>query len=350
MAPRQRTREDVPETDLRESPTMSDIRRILVAVKDPWARSLPAMEKATTLARSLGAKVRLFHANSEPLYIDVSQANGYDLPQLERTQLARPSRRLEALARRLASGGIAADWAVEWDFPVYEAVIRAARRFDADLIVAERHSTSHRFSWLLHFTDFELLRLSPVPVLLVKTPKPYRRPRILAAVDPSHAFSKPIKLDREILSCASTLGRALHGQLHAINAFDPLPIGRLPTGLAIAEAAQAIERDAETRARKMLDRTLRGANIPQSRRHMVARHPIDAIESVTRDIDADVVVMGAISRSGLKRLTIGNTAERVLDHLPCDVLIVKPRHFANRVPPARRGAQIVAVSPIQGAT
>ena len=328
---------------------MSDIRRILVAIKDPWAQSLPAMEKAAQLARALGAKLRLFHAKSEPLYVDVSQANGHDLVQLERTELARPSRWLEALAQRLTKSGIAADWSVDWDFPAYEAVIRAARRFDADLVVADRHLTSHRFSWLLHFTDFELLRLSPMPVLLVKTPKRFRRPRILAAVDPGHAFSKPIKLDREILGCAAILARALHGRLHAVNAFDPLPIGRLPTGVALAEAAQTIEIAAEKRARQALDRTLSGIHIPQSRRHMVARHPIDAIESVTREIAADVVVMGAISRSGLKRLAIGNTAERVLDRLPCDVLVVKPRHFANRVPRTRRGAQIVAVSPIQAA-
>lgn len=326
---------------------MSDIRRILVAVKDPWAPSLPAMEKAAQLAQALGAKIRLFHAKSEPLYIDVSQANGYDLPQIERQALGRPVRRLEALAQRLSSSGIAADFAVDWDFPAYEAVIRAARRYNADLIVADRHLTSHRFSWLLHFTDFELLRLSTVPVLLVKSAKKYRRPRILAAVDPSHAFSKPVKLDREILGCASVLARALHGQLHAVNAFNPLPIGMLPTDLALTGAVQTIEVGAEKRARQTLDRTLRGTNIPQARRHIVARHPIDAIEDVTREIDADVLVMGAISRSGLKRLAVGNTAERVLDHLKCDVLIVKPRRFANRVPRAGRGAQIVAVSSIQ---
>jgi nucleotide-binding universal stress UspA family protein len=34
--------------------------------------------------------------------------------------------------------------------------------------------------------------------------------------------------------------------------------------------------------------------------------------------------MGAMSRSGLKRIFIGNTAEQVLDSLQSDVLIVKP--------------------------
>jgi universal stress protein E len=42
--------------------------------------------------------------------------------------------------------------------------------------------------------------------------------------------------------------------------------------------------------------------------------------------------MDAVSRSRLKRIVIGNTAERVLDHLPCDVLIVKPLDFATDLP------------------
>jgi universal stress protein E len=42
------------------------------------------------------------------------------------------------------------------------------------------------------------------------------------------------------------------------------------------------------------------------------------------DVDAAVVVMGAISRNRWKRLFIGATAERTLEHLPCDLLIVKP--------------------------
>ena len=55
---------------------------------------------------------------------------------------------------------------------------------------------------------------------------------------------------------------------------------------------------------------------------------------------SSIVVMGAISRSGLKAAFIGNTAERVLDDLPCDLLVVKPQRFANRVPRTKRGVRI----------
>jgi hypothetical protein len=52
--------------------------------------------------------------------------------------------------------------------------------------------------------------------------------------------------------------------------------------------------------------------------------------------------MGAVSRSRLVRPVIGNTAERVIDQVDCDVLIVKPAGFQvptqlqRRRPAARR--------------
>jgi universal stress protein E len=33
--------------------------------------------------------------------------------------------------------------------------------------------------------------------------------------------------------------------------------------------------------------------------------------------------MGAVSRSRLRELFVGSTAERILDHLPCDVLVIR---------------------------
>jgi len=326
---------------------MSSIRRILIAVKDPWARSLPALAKATQLAHALGARVQLFHALSTPLYLEVAELEGMSLPKLEERQHTRAMRRLEVLARRLGKAGVRAQSAVEWDFPPHEAVIRAARAFDADLIVAERHGTAHHLPWLLRFTDFELLRLAPAPVLLIKTRRAYDRPSILAAVDPTHAYSKPLKLDREILRCAEQVTRALRGSLHAVFAYDPVPPIAMEPGLALVRAMEAIATASEARARKALAQILNGASIPAARRHVIPRHPVDAIGQAVARFDCSIVVMGAVSRSGFKRLILGNTAERVFDELPCDVLVVKPKRFPSRVPRARRGPQLMTLPVIQ---
>ena len=48
---------------------MRTVRRILVAVKEPMAKPLPAVDKAAQLARAFGADIELFHAISSPRYL-----------------------------------------------------------------------------------------------------------------------------------------------------------------------------------------------------------------------------------------------------------------------------------------
>lgn len=121
----------------------------------------------------------------------------------------------------------------------------------------------------------------------------------------------------------------------------------LGNGWALAGVADEIATESGSHARKVLARTLNGASIPESRRHLVPRHPVDAIEETAAKVGCSIVVMGAISRSGLKRLVLGNTAERVFDDLSCDVLLVKPKRFATRVPRARRGPQLMALPVVE---
>ncbi len=209
------------------------------------------------------------------------------------------------------------------------------------IIVAERHATRHVAPWLLRFTDWELLRLSPVPVLLVKSPRAYRQPVVLAAVDPSHAFAKPSRLDDEILRQAQFLTAALGGTLHAVHAYVPMAADLAAVGDLTPDITERIEAHARAGAQAGLSRALQGTKIPRTRRHLASRHPVEAIVKVARDVRSAIVVMGGVSRSGLKRLFIGNTAERILDQLACDVLVVKPPRFASHVSRAKRETRLI---------
>ena len=331
---------------------MRAIRRILVAIKQTEARSLPIVAKAAQLARALGAEMELFHAIDAPLYTDVANSDRRAVKQLADYWCRQFAQQLDRAAARVRGADLKIATAVEWDYPGYEAIIRRAHRIAADLIIAECHGRRHVAPWLLHMTDWELLRLSPVPVLIVKSPRPYRHPVVLAAVDPSHAFAKPGRLDEEILQLGGALEEALRGTLHALHACTlPLPVGTPPIawtrGKMQAPAIQAeIEAKAVAQARPGFDRVMKSADIPRSRRHLVARHPIDAIPELARRTHCAIVVMGAVSRSGLKSIFIGNTAERVLDCLQCDLLVVKPQRFETRVPRAVRGVRIAAATPL----
>jgi universal stress protein E len=305
---------------------MRPIRRILVAVKDPGANTLPAVAKAARIARACGAHLELFHALKASVWANNPTAYETALLDLQLTSGQQYLQRLGRIAARLRLHGIQVTTAVEYDYPAHEAIVRHAKATSADLIVASRSAGS-----LLRLTDWELLRQSPIPVLLVKKSGPYRHPNVLAAVDPCHAHSKPAQLDLEILSAAEQISRALQGKLHAVHAYAPVVIGAAAASVSDSVAAR-LDGIAASNARTEFDRLLEGDTIPRARRHLVGNLPGRAINEVARRIHAQIVVMGALSRTGLKRLIIGNTAEKLLDDLPCDILIVKPAQFVCRVP------------------
>ncbi|MEP7314713.1 MAG: universal stress protein [Pseudomonadota bacterium] len=318
-------------------------RCILVAVKNPHSRALsPAVAKAAQIARASGAELQLFHAITAPVYVDMLVYQQTSIATFEKDLRADALRRLDLLAARLRKKGIKVSTAVMTDFPAYEAIIRQASRTQADLIVVEAHA-GHKVPWLLQLTDWELLRHSALPVLLVKNSRPYLHPAVLAAVDPTHAFAKSSKLDDDILSAATALSKEMRGTLHAVHAFPPLPTGMRPAEFTSRNITADLHDLGEATARKGFESALKQVSIPTSRRHLVGQHPVDAIKQVARATRCSIVVMGAISRSGLKRLFIGNTAEQVLDVLECDVLVVKHRGFKTGVGARRQGPKLLAM-------
>ena len=318
------------------------IRKILVAIKDAHARSHPSLAKAAQIARACGAELELFHDISTPVFVEV-----VGMPAALKA-VTRDGRRaalaaLERLAAPLRASGLSVHTSAEWDYPEHEAIIRRALRAGSDLIVTHCRAR-HRLPTLLGYTDWSLLRDSPVPVLMVKSNRAYRRPRILAAIDPLHRYSKPSGLDQNILLEAQTLGSALATEFDVVYAYRPRPLAPEGAAASVSRIAKTIEARARAAARAAIDRALRHTSVSAARRHLVEAHPVDAITATARRLPAAIVVMGAISRRGLKRLFIGNCAEQLLDELRCDLLVVKPTHFATGVPRSRRGVYLVSTT------
>jgi universal stress protein E len=165
---------------------------------------------------------------------------------------------------------------------------------------------------------------------------------VLAAVDPSHAHAKPARLDADILAAGAQFSVAMHGRLHAMHANNP-PFSTLALGDPAINAASIYMTYAalQQKGREDFVKFMKAMDIGPARQHLVDGTPAIAIPKVARSTNASLVVMGAVSRSGLRRLLIGNTAERVLGALPCDVLVLKPRSAKTRVAAAPRGMRIV---------
>lgn len=313
-------------------------RKVLVAVRDLDGHAAGLLQKATAVTATAG-RIELLHVLTGPLSVAIAgvRQSPEVFAQAMQATTEGARARLERLARSRALASRNASVHVTADYPIADAIVRRAREIGADLIVGG--TETHRFAarMLLANTDLELIREAPCPLLLVRPQGRYRRGAVIAAVDPFHAHDKPARLDARLLATARELARATGCDPHAFHAYVPLAALTSATMMQPVPAFPSARDEAEQRRRigRRLDALAKRANIPASRRHLRTGDVALQLADVARRTRAQIVVMGALSRSGLKRIFIGNTAERVLDRLPCDLCVVKPRGFRSRVP---RGA------------
>jgi universal stress protein E len=171
-----------------------------------------------------------------------------------------------------------------------------------------------------------------VPLLIVKGVRRAGHRPILAAIDPWHKNDKPASLDGRIVDAARTMAELQKVSLHSVHAYQPLM--DFVSGSAFAPVAIPVSARDEGAQTAMIRRHFKAFNaahhIAPRLSHLEMGDPMYVLPAVARSVKAQMVVMGAIARSRIDRLFIGSTAERVLDGLPCDVLIIRPKARGQR--------------------
>jgi universal stress protein E len=303
---------------------MSDFKftRIFVAIANPWAGITNAIRRASALAHKTGASIELFHAI--PSIVSAGMAHA-DAEHFTRMEAQESRRRLERTANRLRREEIIVNTYVQTGYPIHEAILRQVRLTKAELVVIEARKHNVFARLLLTQTDFELIRGCPVPLLIVKGRAAWRSPRILAALDPFHSNDKSSALDAEIVDAACAMADVVRGSVHAVHVYRRLDLSLLgvPIGPVLTDSIAAQEKAYKTAVHRRFVEAVSSYEIANGKTHLVCGDPATEIPALARSMRAGLVVMGATSRSGLKRIFIGNTAEHVLDSLKCDVLVVR---------------------------
>lgn len=233
---------------------------------------------------------------------------------------------VDELAECARNAGITVSTAILEQRPVGDGILARAQEIDACIVMkgTQFHSKAERS--ILVDTDWQLMRTCPYPLWLVKRAEIRENLLIVAAVDPTHAHDKPAALDQVIVDSAKVLAGQADGELHLFHSYERLAgIGAAAnrslkaTKLPIDEIDQRIRKD----HRRALDKLAEKNGIGAANTHQLPGRTRELLPTFVRGRKVDLVVMGALSRWGIKRMIIGSTAERVLDHLPCDVLIVR---------------------------
>ena len=302
---------------------MSFSRRIVVGIEMPKSRPWNA---ANLCGPSRMAVFHAFQAAGSSrlpltLVTVLPAPSGSWLKKPEELERVAASDRTEAeavlkeLCRKYASEAAASNAEIKiMRGSAWEELIRSVgNRPDSMLICGTRDEGTVR-RVLFGSTGLKLLRLAPGTVWLVKPREDDNDSTdIIAATDGG-------SVGADVIATAVPLAKSLNARLHIVHAVEG--------GDAPPEVLQQAEAVVHQQLANTDYRTLPfGVKV-----HIKSVSPDQCILDAVKEVNADLVVLGTSSKTGISGLLPGSTVERLLPELPCSVMAIKPEGFRSMLP------------------
>jgi universal stress protein E len=252
-----------------------------------------AIRVAGDLARKLGARLTLL---SVALYNPETET-------LEPTLGAEADRQAQASvdAAKAAVGAIECTTHVQRSADPARAIAETAETLRADVIVMGRRGRRGLARWMLGDATARVIGRAPCSVLVVPKAATMWQRRILVATDGSS-----------------------YGDAAAVSAGRLA--GRFGLPLSVVSAVTAgdnAERRQETQTAVDRVQAALGAEGVQVSGELLEGRPDQAILVAAQANGADLIVVGSHGRTGLEKMLMGSTSERILNQADCPVLVVK---------------------------
>jgi Kef-type K+ transport system membrane component KefB/nucleotide-binding universal stress UspA family protein len=185
---------------------------------------------------------------------------------------------------------------------------------DYDLLVLGASETDATGETLLGNVVDELVRLAPIPSLVVRSTEhdtDWRPRRIVVATDGTASSRRAAELAFAIADpdAMVTIVHVIPNEGSAVLAAAALydPTNRLESGRQIAEDLRVLGDSFGVATKTEIK---------------MGQEPEDAILEIARRVGADLVVLGTSVRAGSRRLFLGPRVERILSACPCPVVVL----------------------------
>ncbi len=292
----------------------------IFVVLEPQQEEQPALLRARFLAQAFDADLHLFLCAYDTAVGIASFLSGAQRNTFVKTLLDGNEVQVERQADELRAAGLRVTTEVVWDRHMIDAIIRAVAVADADLLVKMAREHARVPEVVFNHIDWNLMRYSPCPVMLVKTGQWDDVGQVLAAVHPAPPSALHEKLNAAVMNTASVLARLLDFELHIVSAY-PAPPVFVPIASGTAHLVnyrqrmtQLVERNVGAIAEEY--------DVPQGQLHL-AEGPVDwVIAEVSLHLVAEFVVLGNVAREGIAGISAGTSTEQTLDRLNTNVLLV----------------------------
>ncbi len=267
---------------------MSDQEYILVII-EPSHDTHTALDRAlvTLKARKVPPKLHIF------ICPDVDNT---DL-KARNQGLYRPDSWLEELIKPAVESGLDFSYELCWTMEWSEAVLTCADRIQPDVIFIPDYDAKVRRSMFSN-SKWDLLRKSACPVTIVRPTSRSQRKVILAAMNIRTDNPDYIELNEKILKSARRVSGLYNAELYVINSYK--------------DSMHYPDRE----------QLLKFTGLDTQYVHLEEDDPAEVISRYADEIDADMVVIGTMHRTGAAALMRGNTSEKVLRKVKQDVLTI----------------------------
>lgn len=298
------------------------IKRILVTT-DFSTESLAGLRYAAALADRLKSRLAVLNVVEPP-----SRFAGVDT-----VILARPDTKVAALARaQLATDAQHEQIGTSKITPsvrigkAFHEIITAAYEDSADLIVIATHGRTGVEHALLGSTAERVVRHSPCPVLTVPARVPAKgKSKASPAIPGVKKILVPVdfsNLSKEALPYAVLLAEKYQAEMVLIHVVEEFPIDYLLGPELMGETAMPLVKQAESDLARLATNLEAATGVKTS---VLVRDgkPFREICLAAKSAGVDLIVLTTHGYTGLKHWWLGSTAERVVRHAACPVLIVR---------------------------
>lgn len=300
---------------------MLDINHILV-VLDYDHPEQHAFDRALTLASSVKADITILGSCYESYCEESSSLEAETKNKIKSALIKNCQLWLNSFIDEAEKQGLDISTEVHWQTNLHNAVMCSMNASDYDLVIKATKPHHGIVDRIFTHSDWNILRHCPAPVMLVKSSKPWANNRILASIDATSHDEGHRLINENILDFAEHLADHFLTDLHLVNSYPmvALAFAMVPEVTAPNDIQNYITKQHRTECEKYAHKY----SINEDHIHITEGDPDDVVEIMSKEIDADLVVIGSVARQGFSGVLLGNTAERIVDRVSADVLVIKP--------------------------
>lgn len=316
---------------------MNESPPILLIASSKMQRT-PAFERAVALAKAGNARLRILAVDFIRSLEVLGLFDHDTLSTLRESYLQSHRHWLEQQVRFERDQGLDCSVEVLWAQRSLEEICEYASAVQPSMLIKDVHHEPGFKRVFATPLDWHLLRECACPVQFVTQTRHALPRKVLATVNLYRTRDADLRLNDKIIAVARDLAQQWNARVHVLYTYDWSAIyasgftmlGAMPIETGFAEALRDAHEEAFT---SLCERHA----INAQGRHFLTGVPQPTISAFAREKDVDLLVMGTLPRHHLERM-VGNTAELLLAHAPCSVLVVKPD--AAGVTGARKVAHI----------